>query len=174
MIRKGFTIIEMLSIMTALAVIMLVCAKPVRTLIADIPRTHRDFQTNTRMHHMLKRLQADIEASNSLLEYPADKRISGNLLLIETRHGVICYEFGDDEVIKTVSGDDLPESGRSSESWLLPHAKIHWKVWSRDGKGYAVEVTTSIERRVMGRCEKKLRNSHVYFVGAMGKGQGRI
>ena len=100
--RKAYAIIEMLVMMSFLLVIMLVFTKPLKTLVSDIPRINRDFQTNSKMLVMLKQLQSDVESSKSLLEYSTDKRIGHNLLLMETDNGTICYELGNREVTKTV------------------------------------------------------------------------
>jgi len=171
--RKASALIELVVVMAILAVIMLACAKPLKTLVSTIPQTSRDFQTNSVMLGMLRELQDDIEHSNGLLEYATDEKIGHNMLLIETGSGIVCYELGDGEVTKTtsVADEQLPQN---SQTWSLPHAKINWNLRNHDGRACAVELTTSIECMVSGMQKKKLRNSYIYFVGSAEKGISQL
>ncbi len=170
--RKAYALIEMITVIAILAVIMLACAKPLKTLVSGIPQAGRDFQTNSAMLGMLRELQDDIEHSNGPLEYATDEKIGHNMLLIETGSGIICYELGDGEVTKTTPAADeqLPQN---SQTWSLPHTKISWKIRNHNGKSCAVELTTSIEQMVSGLQKKKLRNSYIYFAGSVSKGINR-
>jgi len=167
--RKASTLIEMLAVISILVMLIVACAKPLDTLISGIPRASRDFQTNSVMLGMLRELRGDIEGSNGLLEYATDETIGNNMLLIETEGGIVCYELGDGEVAKTTSWVD-EQLSQDSRTWSLPRVKISWKLRDHNGKKCAVELTTNIERMVMGKQEEKLRNSYVYFAGSGGKG----
>ena len=167
--RKAYVLIEMITVMAILAVIMLACAKPLKTLVSAIPQTSKDFRTNSNMLRMLRQLRKDVEHSNGLLEYTADEKIGGNILLIETGSGIVCYELGDGEVTKTTSRTDEQPS-QNSQTWSFPRAKINWNLRNHNGRACAVELTTSIGRMVSGMREKKLRNSYIYFVGSAEKG----
>ena len=167
--RKAYALLEMITVIAILAVIMLACARPLKTLVSAIPQTSRDFQANSNMLHMLRQLRKDVEHSSGLLEYTADEKMGGNMLLIETGSGIVCYELGDGEVTKTTSMADeqLPQD---SQTWSLPYAKISWNLRNHNGRACAVELTTSIGRMVSGMRGKKLRNSYIYFVGPAEKG----
>jgi len=167
--RKASTLIEMLATISILLVIMVACAKPFKNLISGIPRTNRDFQTNSIMLGMLRELRNDVEYAHGLLEYATNEKVGCNMLMIETEDGVVCYELGDGEVTKTTS-ETNDQLSQSSRTWCLPHVKISWKLRSHNGKKCAVELTTNIERVVSGQREEKLRNSYVYFAGSVGKG----
>ncbi|NQT02000.1 MAG: hypothetical protein HQ580_08255, partial [Planctomycetes bacterium] len=143
--------------------------KTFRKLMGDIPRAHRDFQANTSVQDMIRRLRRDVESGRSLLQYEGDDRVGGDLLLIESGEGVISYEFDRDRVVRSLAVDDPNMPGESI--WSVPHARIDWDVWRRNNAGYALEVRTAIERTVLDRPEIKLRNSHLFFVGiAVGDG----
>lgn len=165
MIRKGYSLIEVIIMLSVLAVVTGLCAKAFRVIIVDIPQMHKDFQVNVTVSYMLRRLQNDIETAKSLPDNIGSLQSEDEVLLIETDDGVIGYRLSEDKIakVKVVSGED---SGmQETYTWSVPHASIEWKVSKRNGKAEAVEVTRSIKRRVLGRWEKKLKNSHVYFVG---------
>lgn len=61
----------------------------------------------------------------------------------------------------------VPEDSEVGDTrvWSVPHAKVKWQVWVEKGKGYAVQVKSHIEHEVRGHWERKMANSHLYFVG---------
>ena len=158
---KGFALVEMLTICSILTVLLFLLVKPTRALFVDMNHTHKDFNENSTVYDLLTKLQEDIESADSLRQDPADP----NALLLEGGEGEICYKFAGEKVTKTVV-DKITKSSGGESVWTAPHAVIKHRLWERDGKVYAVEVTKSIERKVLGRWEKKLANSYVYFVGA--------
>ncbi len=161
--RRGMTLIELLVMFVLLVVILGLFTKSFHRLMGDVPRAHRDFQANTSVQDMIRRLRRDVESGRSLLQYAGDERVGGDLLLIESGEGVISYEFDKGRVVRTLDVADPNMLGESI--WSVPHARIDWDVWRRNNAGYALEVHTAIERTVLGRLEIKLRNSHVFFAG---------
>ena len=165
--RKGFTLIEVLVVVIALPFLMLVLNDLFRTLIKDIPRSYRVVQENTSLLSMLEQMQQDIDKAKGLPESFDEYTTSNKLLLIELAEGMICYQLKDDKA-RTVRRSSLASRVTGDESritvWSIPHAKVEWQVWRKDGGGYAVEVQTHIEHKIQGHWEKKMANSHLYFV----------
>lgn len=163
--RKGYLLNELLVMFPVMLVVMLLCAKSFRVTIVDVPQMYRDFQVNVSISHMLRRLQNDIETSESLTDNAGNVKLEDETLLIESSDGMISYSLGDGKVRKDkiLSGENVVI--QNVEIWSVPRANINWKIWKKSGKAHAVEVTTSIERKVLGHWQKKLKNSHVYFVG---------
>ena len=161
--RRAMTLLELLAMLAILVVILAMFTKTFRKLMGDIPRAHRDFQANTSVQDMIRRLRRDVESGRRLLQYEGDGRAGGDLLLIESGEGVISYEFDGDQVVRSLAVDDPNMPGESI--WSVPHARINWDVWRQNDAGYALEVRTAIERTVLGRLEIKLRNSHLFFAG---------
>lgn len=161
--RRAMTLIELLAMLAILVVILAMFTKTFRKLMGDIPRAHRDFQANTSVQDMIRRLRRDVESGRGLLQYAGDERMGGDLLLIESGEGVISYEFDGDRVVRSLAVDDPNVPAESI--WSVPHARIEWDVWRQNGAGYALEVRTAIERTVLDRAEIKLRNSHLFFAG---------
>ena len=160
---------EVLVMLSLMIVVMLVSTKQLRLLIADIPRAERDLQTNVSTHHMLRGLRRDVEQANALLQNPGGESIASNCLLIKSDSGNICYEFKDGQVIKRKMTPEPNSPGETSEVWSLPQVKIKWKLRRHNSRNHALEISTSIEREVLGNWERKLRNSHIFFVGAINK-----
>ena len=175
--RKGFTLVELLVVIIVLPFVMLVLDGLFSTLIRDIPRSYRVMQENTSLLSMLEQMQQDIDKAKGLPESFDEYTTSNKLLLIELAEGMICYQLKDDKVLrrkfqKSEVRSQKSEIGSlssvfcplSSVVWSVPHAKVEWHVWRKDRGGYAVEVKTHIEHKVGGNWEKKMANSHLYFV----------
>ena len=181
--RKGFTLVEMLVVIIVLPFVMLVLDGLFSTLIRDIPRSYRVMQENTSLLSMLEQMQQDIDKAKGLPESFDEYTTSNKLLLIELAEGMICYQLKDEKVL-TVRRSSLVSRVTGDESritvWSVPHAKVEWRVWRKDRDGPptagfdrnpallgAVEVKTHIEHKIRGEhWEKKMANSHLYFVGA--------
>jgi len=167
--RKGFTLVEILVVIIVLPFVMLVFDGLFSTLIRDIPRSYRVVQENTSLLSMLEQMQQDIDKAKGLPESFDEYTTSNKLLLIELAEGMICYQLKDDKA-RTVRRSSLASRVTGDESritvWSIPHAKVEWQVWRKDGGGYAVEVKTHIKHNVQGHWQKKMVNSHLYFVGA--------
>jgi len=173
--RKGFTLVEVLVVVIILPFIMLVLDDFFRTLIKDIPRSYRVVQENASLLSMLEQMQKDIDRAKGLPESYDEYTTGDKVLLIELAEGMICYQLKDEKVLRRKLTDNQPPLLLSQEStgaleqtvWSIPNAKVEWQVWRKDGDGYAVEVKTHIEHKIRGEhWEKKMANSHLYFVGA--------
>ncbi|MHC4499800.1 MAG: PulJ/GspJ family protein [Planctomycetota bacterium] len=163
--RKGFTIMEMLTVMVVTAMFSIAFAPLFLALVRDIPTFHRTVQANTSLLNMLGQVRKDIDAAGQLPEMFAGRVTGDELLLIEVVDGVICYQLEEGRVLRyklTVAGES---SGENTTVWRVPRAHVAWRVWKRDGKGYAVEVKTYIEYNVGRDRQEKMANSHVYFLG---------
>lgn len=172
--REGFALNEMLFMIPVMIVIMMMCTKPIRILTSDLLQVQRDLQANVSVHHMLRRVREEIEGATGLPEYAGPARTGGRVLLIESSEGTICYELIDGKVIKSRLSLEQNKPGQRIDSWPVPNASINWKVWRREGYGYAVEVITSINRISGGHLHKKLKNSHVFFINDPGKSQEEL
>jgi hypothetical protein len=115
---------------------------------------------------MLKQMHTDIDTARQLPESFAGVTADDKLLLIESAAGCICYQFKDGKVLRRRLSSTEQGSGEDTTVWLVPHAEVEWQAWRENSKGYAVEVKTHIRHKVQGRWQKKMANSHLYFVGA--------
>ncbi len=174
--KRAFSITEMVVVCSLVTAVLAIHAGPFRELAVEMPRMHRDFQSNVSLHDMLRQLRKDVERSTSLSVY-ADDRASGQSgagdgLRMDMDGAAIVYEFAEEQIIRTVIDSDTDLPVGEEETWLAPHALIEWQLWRREGQGYAVEVATAIRREVLGVWETKLRNSHVFFAGMTAKPWG--
>ena len=163
--RKGFTIVELIIIIITLPFMLMILNGLFKTLIKDIPRSHKVVQINTSMLSMLKNMQQDISKAKAIPETYNEHKENDKMLLIELPEVVICYQLKDDKVFRRILTDNHKGSSRETTYWSAPHAKVEWNVWRKERKGYAVEVRTHVEHNVHGHLERKMANSHLYFVG---------
>ena len=168
--RKAFSLVELLIVLAVLTSVSAALAPAFTTLLGDIPRSYRVAQENTRLLGMLEQMRKDIDTARQLPESFAGSTTDEKLLLIELADGVIAYQLKNGQMLRR----PLTGAGQGGEPdatvWSLPHAKVEWQVWKKDDKGYAVEIKTCIEYEIRGRCQKKMANSHLYFVGAFSEG----
>ena len=165
--RKGFTLVEVLIVIVVLPFMMLVLDDFFRTLIKDIPRSYRTVQENASLLSMLDQMQKDIDKAKGLPESFNEYTTGDKLFLIELAEGMICYQLKDEKVLRRKLTDNQQSNALGQTVWSVPHAKVEWQVWRKDRDGYAVEVKTHIEHKIRGEhWEKKMANSHLYFVGA--------
>lgn len=165
--RKGFTLVEVLIVIIVLPFMMLVLDDFFRTLIKDIPRSYQTVQENASLLSMLDQMQKDIDKAKELPESFNEYTTSDKLLLIELEEGMICYQLKDDKALRHKLTDNRQSNALGQTVWSIPNAKVEWQVWRKDRSGYAMEVKTHIEHKIRGEhWEKKMANSHLYFVGA--------
>ena len=164
--RKGFTLVELLVVIAIIPFVLAAMDGLFSAIISDIPRSYRIAQESTTLVSMLEQFQQDIDEAKGLPDSFAGHTTDDKLLLIELAERMICYQLKDGQVLRRRLTDTQQGSGEETKAWSAPHAKIEWQVWRKDNSGYAVEVKTCIEHNVRGHWEKKMANSHLYFVGA--------
>jgi len=160
--RKGYLLLEVVALLAVVAALSIPLARLSTMTIRDIPQFYRVIQVNTSVLNMLKHLHKDINAAVQLPESFAEYTTDDKVLLIELADGVVCYQLEDDKVLRR----RLTNDEEDTTVWPVPSAKIKWQLWRKDNKGYAVEIRSYIELKRSGRPEKKMANSHLYFVGA--------
>ncbi len=167
--RKGFTLVEILVVIMVLPFVFLIMDSLFRTLLRDIPRSYRVAQEHTTLLNMLEQLRQDIDRAEGLPASFAEHAANDNILLIASEDGVISYQLKDGQATRRKLTGTRQGEAEESRVWALPHATVVWKVWAKDGKGYAVETKAHIEQKIRGQWKEKMANSHLYFVGSFGK-----
>jgi type II secretory pathway component PulJ len=162
--RKGSSLVELLVILAILALVSVPVAILTKTTFGDIPRAYRMSQVNSSLLSAIRQMHKDINNARRL-PTSFDKYTSNeNMLLIELRDGVVCYELKDNMILR--HNLERPED---TIKWPIHNCKVNWRVRQKGGIGYAVEIETYIEQKSGKRMDKKMANSHLYFVGAYRK-----
>jgi hypothetical protein len=166
--RKGYTFIELLLVIIITPFVFLFLDGLFKTFIGEIPWSLRIVNEHTTLLNMTEQMQNDVDRAKDLPESYAGHTSNDRQVLIEIPEAVLCYRIEDGRVIR----QKITETGQSDTEqpmvWLLPHANIRWKIWERNGRGYAVETHTYIEHTWRGQWKKKMANSYLYFTGALG------
>jgi len=166
--RKGFTLVEVLVVIIVLPFMMLILDGLFKTLIKDIPRSHQLLEENTTLLIILNHIQQDIDKAKGLPDSFGGYTAGRELLLIELADSVICYQLKDGNVLRRKLTDNKQSNTEEVITWKISHTNIMWQVWRKGQNAYAIEVQTSIEYKIRGKhMEKKMANSHLYFVGAL-------
>lgn len=167
--RKGFSLVELLVVVVVLPFVFLLFDGLFKTIAGEIPMSVRLIQENTSLLSMLREIQQDIDQAKDLPKSFAGQTASDHVLLIELSEGVICYQLKDGQVIRHKLTDTQQSKTEKPRVWSIPHASVKWKVWERNGQGYAVETNTHLEYGRKGQWKTKMVQSHLYFAGALGK-----
>jgi prepilin-type N-terminal cleavage/methylation domain-containing protein len=164
---KGFTLVEIMVVVIILPFVFVIMDGLFRTLLAEIPWSWRIAQENTVVINMLERMHQDLDKAKGLPTSFAGQAANDELLLIELADGLICYQLKDGQVTRRRLTGIRKGDAEETRVWTVPHAKVEWKIWTQNGQGYAVETKTSIEYENRGQWNRKMANSHLYFVGAL-------
>lgn len=158
--RKGFTLVEMLVVIIVVPVLFIFLDGLFRTLLADIPRSHRITQESITLQHLLEQIQEDMDDAKGLPQSVEGFSVNDKQFLIDRPEGVISYQQQNDRIIRRQrTGDE--------KVWSLPHTKVAWEIWEKNSQGYAIEVSTHFEYKTYGRWKKTLANSHLFYGGAI-------
>jgi prepilin-type N-terminal cleavage/methylation domain-containing protein len=163
--RNGFSLVEMLTVITVVTFAFFAFDIIFKDAVVDVPRSTRVVDENTTLLNMMGRMQRDIDSAKSLPESSAGQVASGKLLLLELADGTICYQLEDGGVLRRKLMNAELDVTDQDKTWLLPNSEIEWRIWRKDGIGYAVEVKTHIRYKLREKIEKKMANSHLYFAG---------
>jgi len=167
--RKGFSLIELLVVIVVLPFVFLISNGLFKTLASEIPWSLRISNEHTTLLHMLAQMQEDIDRAKDLPQSYAGHISNDRQVLIELPEGVFSYQLKDGQVLRQKLTDAGQSDAENPIVWLLPHASVQWKVWSENGRGYAVETNTHIEHKRRGEWKKKMAHSRLYFASALGK-----
>ena len=149
--HRAYALTEMLIIIAALVVLMALSAKPFRTMIVEIPRSGKIYQTQNTTTKAMKQLKDDIEKSRRIVD------LKDGLLTLEHQDSRTTYTFSDGQISRQVSGNNL------ESTWILPHIKISTQLWKNNGTPCAVEITTWNQQADLGKQQIRLKQSFVYF-----------
>lgn len=164
--KKAFTLIEVLVVITILPVLMLALSRVFATFIRDVPRMARVAERNITVHDMVRRMQDDVDRAVALPDAVGARRSDGRTLLVRLPEGVVCYELKDGGGVRSV----LDAEGQNNRTWTFPEAQVTWSRWQENGNAYAVEIQTLVKQTIRSQVKDKLANSYVLFVQGAGKG----
>jgi prepilin-type N-terminal cleavage/methylation domain-containing protein len=164
MARKGFALIEMIAVMVILAAVAVACNSLFHSLLSDLPRTCRTFNANTSADSIVDKIRTDVDRAVSLPLSFGSLKTDENLLLIEVPEGVIAYRKSEKQLLREPINVPSGQTKSDSDHWDIETVNIHWEIWNQEGTGLAVELTTSVNQDAPGRIEKRLENSHVFFM----------
>ena len=168
--RRAFTLIELLMVVTVLPFVMVAVSGVYATFIRDIPRTTRVLQENTTVLDLLRQIRRDVDEAVGLPEQFEGQHAGERTLLIEQPGRVIRYQIEDGRIVRTLLTNPQSEEPRV---WRMRDAVIAWRLWEQDGRGYAVEIHSHVKQWVANFLREKLANTQVFFIRGLVK-EGEI
>ena len=99
--RKAFTLVELLVVVTVLPFVMVAVSGVYATFIRDIPRTTRVLQENTTVLDLLRQIRRDVDEAVGLPEQFEGQHAGERTLLIEQPGRVIRYQIEDGRIVRT-------------------------------------------------------------------------
>jgi prepilin-type N-terminal cleavage/methylation domain-containing protein len=167
MMRRGMTLVEILVVVLVLPFAMIAFDVLFCSILSDIPRSTRLVQENTTLLNMLEQMHKDISAAKSLPQSYGQDTAGEGLLLIELADGVVGYQLSSGKMLRRRLTSPQKEQATDVRIWSLPNSQVQWRTWRQDGRGYAVEVRTSIRYKLRSKYQQRMANSHLYFLGTI-------
>jgi hypothetical protein len=165
--RKAYALVEVLIIVLTLPFVLVVLDTVFRDIVRDIPRASRVVQENKTLDNMLNCLRSDVDKAVDLPESFAEHVSDDKSLLIKEKDSMVCYQIQEGEVARYNLTRDKDIDSANMRIWSLPNAEIRWRVWRENNNGYAVEVKSYIKLKLREKYQKKMANSHVFFLGVL-------
>ena len=163
--RKGYLLVEMVIVISIMAMVMVTLDRFFRTFTYDLPRNSRLIQENHTLSNAVSHIRADVALAKALSLAGGDSN-EPNTLFVELSNGAVSYKFSDGRILRGFA-DGVTDTAAGDMVWSVPHGWIEWQVWSKDNKGYAVEVSTCIEDKNFGHVRKKMANNNLFFAGTL-------
>ena len=115
--RKGFLLVELLSVFVAMLIAMAILGYLFRVSMRDIPKLNQITQVNTTLQTMLDRMRLDINDAADLPDSFGTYTSGPDLLLIETTNGTIAYQKQTDRIARIeLTADPFPLEPTITES----------------------------------------------------------
>ncbi len=168
--RKGFSLVEMLMVIMIAPIVMVAVSGVFRTFIRDIPQGIRLVQQNTTVLHLLAQIRQDMDLATGLPAQVNGRQAGDATLLIEQPAGVVCYQFENGRMVRTLLDGQGTSSPGEERVWQARDAVIGWRPWTRDGRVYAAELHSHVQQQVEGEVRRRLRGSYVFFVHGLSQG----
>ena len=163
--RRGFTLVEMLTVIIIIPILMVVFSGLFHTLIINIPLTWKAVQQNTVTLGVLSQMQQDMDKATGLPQSYGKFISNDESLLIAHVDCVVCYQLEDGKITRILFKNNQQNLPAEERIWTIPNTKINWLVHEINDKNNAVEVQSHIEQKISGRTENKMEISHLFFVG---------
>lgn len=160
--RKGFTIVEMIAVLGVVSVILFSVSGLWLTVFYDIPQANEAIYEHSRLDRMLMQMKNDIDIA---VDFPQSD--DAQTLIIEQPAMTVSYEFGREKIVRYAIENSKTGGQFEDMTWKIPDAVIQWRLLESNNKIYAVAVQTHIQQKTRGSMQKKLANSHVFFVGVV-------
>jgi prepilin-type N-terminal cleavage/methylation domain-containing protein len=167
--NKAFTLIEVVIVLSILPVVMLVLSRIMTTFVRDVPHGMAVVNEQTTVLNMIDAIGDDVYRAVALPDSLGARQSDDRTLLIALSNGVVAYEQADGGVSRTVLGQDGRDDPNAQRQWRLPNAVIGWQRWKQAEAAHAVEVHSYVKQTVDGHPQKKLAQTRVYLLNALGK-----
>ncbi|MHC4264583.1 MAG: PulJ/GspJ family protein [Planctomycetota bacterium] len=162
--RKGYSLVELLVVISIITFLSIPIAHLNIITLRDIPRSYKMIQTNTTILNALNYIKRDVNTATSFPTSHGQYKHNDQTLLIQTDQEVIIYQFKEDQIIRLKCKDN--HVSNDTIVWSTPRAKIQWKLWQKDNLR-ALEIRTYIEHESGEAINKKLKNIHLFFANAL-------
>jgi len=163
--HRGFTLVEILLVVVMVSFAAIALDGLLTAMLRDIPRSSRVVQENTTLLDILTQMRRDISRAKGLPESFNGCTADEQVLLIAWPDSVICYQLKNGQVFRRKLTAVQDADNNDARVWSVPNAEVKWRVWRKNGQGYAVEIETYVKQRLREKWQKKMANSHLYFLG---------
>ena len=166
--KKAFTLIEIVTILAIVPFVLVVLGRLTTTFLRDIPEETAVLQKETIVLDLIASIGRDVDKAIALPDSAGEQRSDHSLLLIGQPEVTVTYESNDEQVVRSVFDREGHENRELRRQWRLPHAVVSWQRNSATGSVPSVEIQSYVRDRLRGAERKKLAQSRVFFLHALG------
>jgi prepilin-type N-terminal cleavage/methylation domain-containing protein len=163
MIRKGFTLMEMIVMVAILAAVAVVCDSLFHSLLSDVPQAYKTFNSDVTADSIVDKIRKDMDRAVSLPSSFGSMKTDDHLLLIELPESVIGYRKDEKRLVRETLIIPPDQMQQLKDQWNIESLNLHWTIWNYGGTNHALEISTSVNQKAPHRIEKKLMKAHVFF-----------
>jgi prepilin-type N-terminal cleavage/methylation domain-containing protein len=167
--RRAFSLIELLVVLSILPVVLLALAGVMRAFAVDVPKGLAVVNEQTLVLDMMDTIDRDVREAVALPDSAGDRQSDGRTLLIALPTGTVVYERTEGLVSRTIFDRDGRDDPNARIQWQAPNAVVDWQRWKQVDAANAVEVHSYIRQVVDGHPQKRLAQTRVYLLNALGR-----
>ncbi len=167
--RKAFSLIELLLVITVLPVVLLGLNGVLKAFMRDLPQGTAVMNQQTTVLDLIDTIGRDVRGAVAFPDSAGGRQSDDQTLLIALPTGTVVYERTDGRIRRVLLDRQGREDPNGLSHWRLPSTVIAWQRWKQAEAVQGVEVHSHVKQIVDGHPQKKLMQTRLYLVNALGR-----
>ena len=168
--RKAFTLIEMLGLLLVTTSLLLTLSPLVRSLLGDVPGSHRLLETHAQLQGIVSHIQYDIDRAVDLPSEFGGQAADEEYLFISQSDGMIVWQHRSGQIARLGPYESLPDLTdpnlviSADLNCSIPQARLTWRRHVQNDKAIAVEIETAAIQKTEKSEKQRLKMAWMLFL----------